>query len=47
MEQTLTGRPEHSLQKHHAIVEAVINHEPDKAEIAMRRRLSLVADALR
>jgi DNA-binding GntR family transcriptional regulator len=41
------GRPERSFQEHRAIVEAVTNHDPDKAEEAMRRHLSLVAEALR
>jgi DNA-binding FadR family transcriptional regulator len=41
------GRPERSFQEHRAIVEAVTNHDPDKAEEAMRHHLSLVAEALR
>jgi DNA-binding GntR family transcriptional regulator len=41
------GRPEHSLQEHCAIVEAVTNHDPDQAEAAMRRHLSHVVEALR
>ena len=41
------GRPERSFQEHRAIVEAVTSHDPDRAEEAMRRHLSLVAEALR
>ncbi len=43
----LSGRPEHSFQEHRAIVEAVTNHDPDEAEVAMRRHLLLVAEALK
>ncbi len=41
------GRPERSFQEHRAIVEGITNHDPDQAEAAMRRHLSLVAEALR
>ncbi len=41
------GRSERSYQEHSAIVEAVVNHDPDGAEAAMRLHLSHVADALR
>jgi DNA-binding GntR family transcriptional regulator len=41
------GRPERSHQEHSAIVEAVANHDPDRAEAAMRLHLSHVAEALR
>ncbi len=41
------GRPEQSHQEHRAIVEAVANHDPDRAEAAMRLHLSHVAEALR
>ena len=41
------GRSERSHQEHSAIVEAVVNHDPDGAEAAMRLHLSHVADALR
>jgi DNA-binding GntR family transcriptional regulator len=41
------GRPERSHQEHRAIIEAVINHDPDSAEAAMRFHLSHVAEALR
>jgi DNA-binding GntR family transcriptional regulator len=41
------GRPERSHQEHRAIVEAVTNHDPDRAEAAMRLHLSHVAEALR
>jgi DNA-binding GntR family transcriptional regulator len=41
------GRPERSYQEHRAIVEAVADHDPDRAEAAMRLHLSHVADALR
>ena len=41
------GRPESSHQEHRAIVEAVTNHDPDRAEQAMRLHLSRVAEALK
>jgi DNA-binding GntR family transcriptional regulator len=41
------GRPERSHQEHSAIVEAVTNHDPDRAEVAMRLHLSHVAQALK
>jgi DNA-binding GntR family transcriptional regulator len=41
------GRPELSHQEHRAIVEAVTNHDPDRAEAAMRLHLSHVAEALK
>jgi DNA-binding GntR family transcriptional regulator len=41
------GRPERSFQEHRAIVDAIINHDPERAEEAMRRHLSQVAEALR
>lgn len=41
------GRPEHSLREHRDIVEAVVGHDPDRAEAAMRLHLSHVAEALR
>ncbi len=41
------GRPELSHQEHRAIVDAVANHDPDRAEIAMRLHLSHVAEALK
>lgn len=41
------GRAERSLQEHRAIVAAVIAHDEDAAETAMRRHLSQSADALR
>ncbi len=46
-ERLITGRPERSFQEHHAIVEAVTGHDPDRAEAAMKRHLSQVAEALR
>ena len=42
----IAGRPAASQAEHAAIVEAVIAHEPEKAEDAMRRHLFNVADAL-
>ncbi|HTK06641.1 MAG TPA: GntR family transcriptional regulator [Ktedonobacteraceae bacterium] len=41
------GRPERSFQEHRAIIEGITNHDPEQAEAAMRRHLSLVAEALR
>ena len=41
------GRPECSFQEHCAIVDAIINHDPERAEESMRRHLSQVAEALR
>jgi DNA-binding FadR family transcriptional regulator len=41
------GRPERSHQEHRAIVETVANHDPDRAEAAMRLHLSRVAEALK
>ncbi|HVU70743.1 MAG TPA: GntR family transcriptional regulator [Ktedonobacteraceae bacterium] len=41
------GRPERSFQEHCAIVDAIINHDPERAEESMRRHLSQVAEALR
>ncbi len=41
------GRPWRSYQEHHDIVEAVANHDSDRAEAAMRLHLSHVAEALR
>jgi len=43
----LPGRSEHSYGEHTEIVEAIAAREPEAAEQAMRRHLSLVADALR
>ena len=43
----LPGRPEHSFAEHTQIVEAIAAHDPQAAELAMRRHLSMVADALR
>ncbi|MEZ4684096.1 MAG: GntR family transcriptional regulator [Caldilineaceae bacterium] len=40
------GRATYSLQEHRVIVEAVAAHDPDAAEIAMRRHLSHSAAAL-
>ena len=42
----IPGRSTASQAEHAAIVEAVIAHEPEKAEDAMRRHLFNVADAL-
>ncbi len=41
------GRAAHSLQEHHAIVDAVAVHDAEAAEAAMHRHLSHSADALR
>jgi DNA-binding GntR family transcriptional regulator len=41
------GRPERSFQEHRAIIEGITSHDPDQAEVAMRRHLSLVTEALR
>lgn len=41
------GRPERSFQEHCAIVDAITNHDPNRAEEAMRHHLSQVAEALR
>ncbi|MBV9229584.1 MAG: FCD domain-containing protein, partial [Chloroflexi bacterium] len=41
------GRPERSHKEHRAIIEAVANHDPDRAEAAMRLHLSHVAETLR
>ena len=41
------GRPWHSHQEHRDIIEAVANHDSDRAEAAMRLHLSHVAEALR
>jgi DNA-binding FadR family transcriptional regulator len=41
------GRSQQSYQEHAAIVEAVVAHDPDRAEEAMRYHLSHVADALK
>lgn len=41
------GRPERSHQEHRAIVEAVTDHDPDRAEAAMHLHLSHVTDALK
>jgi DNA-binding GntR family transcriptional regulator len=41
------GRAEHSLQEHHAIVDAVAAHDADAAEAAMRDHLARSATALR
>ncbi len=41
------GRPERSFQEHCAIVNAITNHDPERAEEAMRHHLSQVAEALR
>jgi len=41
------GRPEHSFAEHTEIVDAIAAHDPQAAERAMRRHLSLVAEALR
>jgi DNA-binding GntR family transcriptional regulator len=43
----LPGRPDHSLDEHSAIVEAIAAGDPDAAEAAMQRHLLRVADALR
>jgi DNA-binding GntR family transcriptional regulator len=43
----LPGRSERSLAEHAAIVDAVADRDPDRAEVAMRTHLSHVADALR
>jgi DNA-binding GntR family transcriptional regulator len=43
----IPGRPTASQAEHAAIVEAVIAHEPERAEDAMRRHLFNVAEALR
>jgi DNA-binding GntR family transcriptional regulator len=42
----IPGRPAQSLQEHQAIVEAVVAGDPAKAERAMRRHLTNVAEAL-
>jgi len=41
------GRAAHSLEEHHAIVEAVAAHDADAAEAAMRTHLAHVVEALR
>jgi len=41
------GCPERSFQEHRAIIEAISNHDPDQAEIMMRRHLSFVLEALK
>jgi|SRR5581483_4152122 len=41
------GRPERSFQEHCAIVRAIVSHDPERAEEAMRSHLSQVAEALR
>jgi DNA-binding GntR family transcriptional regulator len=41
------GRAEHSLQEHHAIVNAVAAHDAEAAEAAMRQHLTNSATALR
>jgi DNA-binding GntR family transcriptional regulator len=43
----LPGRSEHSYAEHTEIVEAIVAHDPERAEQAMRRHLSRVAEALR
>ena len=43
----LPGRSEHSYAEHTEIVEAIASHDAQAAERAMRRHLSLVAEALR
>ena len=40
------GRANESLAEHTALVDAIVAHDPDKAEAAMRRHLSHVADTL-
>jgi len=42
----LPGRSERSFAEHKAIVDAVANHDPDRAEQAMRTHLSQVAHAM-
>lgn len=41
------GRPERSFQEHCAIVDAITNRDPERAEETMRHHLSQVAEALR
>lgn len=41
------GRPERSWREHREIVEAITNHDPERAAEAMRYHLSQVAEALR
>jgi DNA-binding GntR family transcriptional regulator len=41
------GRPRESHQEHAAIIEAIANHDPERAEVAMRYHLTHVAEALR
>jgi DNA-binding FadR family transcriptional regulator len=41
------GRPAQSFAEHSAIVDAIAAGDADAAEMAMRRHLSHVADALR
>jgi DNA-binding GntR family transcriptional regulator len=41
------GRAQHSLAEHTAIVEAIANHDPQAAELAMRTHLTHVVEALR
>lgn len=41
------GRPGRSFQEHRAIVEAITEHDPERAEAAMRHHLSQVTEALR
>lgn len=41
------GRPERSHQEHRNIVQAIVNHDPERAEAAMRLHLSHVAEALK
>jgi DNA-binding FadR family transcriptional regulator len=43
----LPGRPQLSYHEHVMIVDAIADHDPDRAESAMRLHLSSVADALR
>ena len=41
------GRPERSLGEHLAIIDAIADRQPDKADLAVRRHLSSVIEALR
>ena len=41
------GRPERSLGEHLAIIDAIADRQPDQADLAVRRHLSSVFEALR
>jgi len=41
------GRPERSLGEHLAIIDAIADRQPDQADLAVRRHLSSVIEALR